>query len=69
MKHKNHVELPGLIVVATAKYLIDFYDIPKNKLHIITLDSALWKGTKKIPELPNAYDPTNINDRFEQVFA
>lgn len=69
MKHKSHVELPDLIVVATAKYLIDFYDIPKNRLHIITLDSALWKGTKKIPELPNAYDPTNIKDRFGRVFV
>jgi len=28
-----------MILVATAKYLIDCYDIPKDRLHIVTLDN------------------------------
>lgn len=67
-KHKKNVSLPDLIVVATAKYLIDFYDIPKDQLHIITLDKGLWSGSKKIQELPNAYDPAQASDRYERVF-
>ena len=67
-KHDKKVSLPDLIVVATAKYLIDFFDIPSSFLHIVTLDRSLWEGTKKITELPNAYDPTQPSDRRDRVF-
>lgn len=67
-KYKKKVSLPDLIVVATAKYLIDFYDIPKERLHIITLDTGLWEGSKKIPELPNAYNPTQASDSRDRIF-
>jgi hypothetical protein len=68
--HKNNkkVSLPDLIVVATAKYLIDFYDIPKDRLHIVTLDAGLWEGSKKIQELPNAYNPTQTSDFRDSIF-
>jgi len=66
-KHGKNVQLPDLIVVATAKYLIDFFDIPKDLLHIVTMDRQLRDGSKKIPELPNAYDPTiDLRDRIFQ---
>jgi predicted nucleic acid-binding protein len=68
LKHKNNVSLMDLIIVATAKYLFDFFDIPKERLHIVTLDKALWKGSKKIQELPNAYDPTEKSDHAVRVF-
>jgi hypothetical protein len=68
MKHGKKVSLPDLILIATAKYLMDFFDIPRNLLHIITLDKNLWSGTKQIAELPNAYDPTAKNNSCEKVF-
>ena len=68
MKHNKNVSIPDLILVATAKYLMDFYDFPRNRLHIITLDRALRAGTKMITELPNAYDPTMVEDRYDRVF-
>lgn len=68
LKYKKRVSLPDLIVVATAKYLIDFYDIPKERLHIITLDVGLWDGSKKIHELPNAYNPGRPGDSRKSVF-
>ena len=68
-KHEPHVSLPDLIILATAKYLIDFYDIPKQYLHIVTLDKPLWRGSKKIAELPNAYDPTEPRDACGLIFA
>lgn len=68
MKHEKKVQLPDLIIVASAKYLIDFFDIQKNRLHIVTLDKALWEGTKKINELPNAYDPVQPLDYKDRIF-
>lgn len=68
MKHKKNVQIADLIVVATAKYLMDFYDIPKPFLHIVTLDNALREGIAKVPELPSAYDPTRTAHRAEVIF-
>ncbi len=67
-KNKKSVSLPDLLIVATAKYLLDFFDLPKARLHIITLDRPLWEGTRKIQELPNAYDPTHAQDAAARVF-
>lgn len=68
MKHDCNVSVVDLILVAGAKYLMDFHDARRSQLHIVTLDRALYKGTKKIAELPNAYDPTQPTDDFERVF-
>lgn len=69
MKHDKNVSLPDLIVLATAKYLMEFYDVPKDRLHIVTLDNPLREGIAKIPELPNAYDPTLRTHRASIVFS
>jgi len=66
--HHLNVSLPDLIIVATAKYLMEFFDIPKERLHIITMDENLWKGTKKIAELPPAYNPTQASDARNRIF-
>lgn len=63
------VSVPDLIVLATAKYLMEFYDIPKDRLHIITMDSALLTGTRRMTELPRPYDPTTKGARADLVFA
>jgi hypothetical protein len=68
MKAGKHVQIVDLVLVATAKYLMDFYDIPKPYLHIVTLDTALRTGIAKVQELPNAYDPTRPSHRAELVF-
>lgn len=62
------VQLADLIILATAKYLMDFYDIPKNHLHIVTLDRPLRNGSRKIPEIPTAYNPTRQQDSKSKVF-
>jgi len=67
-KHCLSVSLPDLIIVATAKYIMDFYDIPKERLHIITLDGNLWTGTKRITEIPRAYNPTQDSDVRSRIF-
>jgi len=62
------VQIADLILVATAKYLMDFYDIPKSTLHIVTLDKALRRGTRVATDLPPAYDPTEPWDKAARVF-
>jgi predicted nucleic acid-binding protein len=66
--HAKVVSIPDLIIVATAKYLVDFYDVPKAQLHIVTLDRPLYEGTFYINELPNAYNPTLAKDAPTRVF-
>lgn len=68
IKNNNNVGVIDLIIVANAKYLMDFHDVQKNQIHIITFDKALRNGTKKISELPNAYYPSLGNDVFKKVF-
>jgi hypothetical protein len=68
MKNKKSVSLPDLIIVATAKYLMDFFDIDRQLLHIVTLDENLWSGIKKVTELPNAYNPTIVADSHSNIF-
>jgi hypothetical protein len=70
--HKNtvSVSVPDLIVLATAKYLIEFFDIAKDRLHIVTMDTELRTGSKRLGhELPPAYDPTTHGNRAEVVFC
>ena len=62
------VSLPDLIILATAKYLVDFYDLPKNHLHIVTLDRNLRDGSRRIQDLPTAYNPTLARDAKSKIF-
>ncbi len=41
MKHKCNVGIIDLILVSTAKYLMDFHDAPCKQIHIVTHDNAL----------------------------
>lgn len=68
VKYTKRVGVIDLSVAATAKYLIDFYDIPKNFLNIITLDRALREGICRSQDLPNAYDPTIASHAFGKIF-
>lgn len=68
-KHGHNVSVVDLLILATAKYLMDFYAIPKNCMNIVTLDTALWEGSKKVQELPNAYHPGKPADKAEKIFT
>jgi len=68
LKHKKKVSIVDLILVSTAKYLMDFHDAKRKQIHIVTMDAALRSGIKLVTELPNAYDPTTAADSFDRVF-
>ncbi len=67
-KHRKNVQIADLILASTAKYLMDFYDVPKEWLHIVTLDTLLREGIAKVPDLPTAYDPTLKTHHADVVF-
>lgn len=60
--------IPDLIVPATAKYLLEFFDIPRAQLHIVTMDGRLMAGAARAADLPNACDPTLKGHRVAAVF-
>ncbi len=68
-KHGKNVQIADMILIATAKYLIDFYDIPKDRLHIVTLDNPLREAVALAIDLPPAYDPTRHGHRAAVVFT
>jgi hypothetical protein len=69
MTRRVNVSIPDLIVLATARYLLQYYDLPKDRLHIVTMDTRLREGTRRATELPNAYDPTLRSHRAAVVFS
>lgn len=68
MKRKVNPSIPDLIVLSTAKHLLEFFDIPRAQLHIVTMDVRLREGAARAADLPNAYDPTLKGHRVAAVF-
>jgi len=68
MKKGGKVQIADLMVIATAKYLMDFYDIPRDFLHIVTLDEALCAGAKLLPDLPRPFNPSESSCDVHRVF-
>ncbi len=65
-----NVQIADLILVSTAKYLMDFFDIPKDRLHLVTCDRTLLTAINKcVPELPSGYDPCQPRHSALRVFA
>lgn len=69
LKNKLSASVVDALILATAKYLVDFFHIPAKKLHIVTLDTALWKGSKKIAEIPSAFNPNAPSEVAAKVFV
>ena len=68
-KYNNKVCIIDLSLAATAKYLMDLYDLKKDNLHIVTLDTQLREGIQMSQDLPRAYDPTLISHSVSRVFV
>lgn len=68
-KYGLKVSTVDLIILAIAKYLIDFYHIPQDSLHIVTLDNNLWRASRNVSYIPAAYNPNRPSNFARQVFA
>jgi hypothetical protein len=69
MRHNLRVSTPDVIILATAKYLIDFYKIPPSHLFIITCDGPLHKGSRLFRDIPAAYNPARGYETADNVFS
>jgi hypothetical protein len=65
-KHGLNASVVDLLILATAKYLIDFYSVPTDRFFIVTLDDSLWRGAKKIADLPWTFNP--MRERVHVIF-
>jgi hypothetical protein len=68
-KHKLSASVVDVLILSTAKYLIDFFHIPAKQLHIVTLDNALWRGSKKAADVPSAFNPNAPSELAAKVFV
>lgn len=57
-----------LLILATAKYLLDFYGLPKNRLFIVTQDKPLYRLAKTYADLPMVFNPAERRDAASKVF-
>jgi len=68
-KHKLSASVIDLLILATAKYLIDFFRLPAARLFIVTLDVSLWRGTRKLVDIPSAFNPNSSSELAARVFV
>ena len=67
-KYKLSASVVDLLILATAKYLTDFFSIPRERLFIVTLDNSLWRGSKKVSDVPTAFNPNAPSELASKVF-
>ncbi|MCX7973589.1 MAG: hypothetical protein N3B16_03715, partial [Candidatus Aminicenantes bacterium] len=68
-KGEDNVEITDLILLASAKYLMEFYDIKKEHLYIISCDSRLSKLASKTQEIPAVINPTESRYAAGKTFV
>lgn len=68
-KGNDNVQISDLILLASAKYLMEFYDINREYLYIISCDSHLSKLASKIQEIPSVINPTESRYSADKTFV
>lgn len=57
LKLKN-IGIVDLLILASAKYLLDFYGIKQEEMFIVTMDKAMWSLARSLQDLPRTFNPT-----------
>ena len=68
LKNYPTVSTFDLLILSTCKYLIDYYKIDMNSIVPITLDDSLWRGSKRIPDIPYVYNPNHKSNYASKIF-
>ena len=68
-KKNLHVGIIDLLLLATGKYLMDFYGFERDELFIITIDNNLYKLARCLQDIPRAFNPTSKPDFAPRVFT
>lgn len=67
-KKYGATSIVDLMILSTAKYLVDFYGLPKDRLFIITQDKPLYKLAKSYADLPMVFNPAEPRDAADKIF-
>jgi hypothetical protein len=68
-KLKVSVGIVDLLLLATAKYLTDFYGFTDDELFVVTMDNGLYKLGRKIRDIPMTFNPLRTLDAASQIFV
>lgn len=69
--HKNNLQALSVIdltILSSAKFLIDFFKIPKSQVMILTGDKKIIKCAKLSRDCPNAVDPLDSKNSYLKYF-
>lgn len=69
--HKNNlhsISVIDLVILSSAKYLIDFYKIKRERIVIISGDHKLIQCSKKASDIPNIIDALNPVNKPEKYY-
>jgi len=67
-KTNLHVGIIDLLLLATGKYLMDFYGFKRDELFIVTIDGSLYKLARSFQDVPPTFNPSLKTDAAERVF-
>jgi hypothetical protein len=69
--HKKdlHAGIVDLLLLATGKYLMDFYGFGRDELFIVTTDTNLYRLARSLQDIPPAFNPTHKRDSASSVFT
>jgi hypothetical protein len=64
-----NVSIVDLLILATAKYLVDFFGFSKDNLFIITQDNELYRLARALQDLPKCFNPSAKQDASNKVYV
>ncbi len=64
----KNVQVADLILLASTKYLLDFYDLPRDRVYIVTMDRPVWELARAMKDLPATYDPSRPVHAAARIF-
>lgn len=67
-KKTLNVGIVDLLLLATGKYLMDFYGFGRDELFIVTTDNSLYNLARSLQDIPRAFNPTQRQDLASRVF-
>ena len=67
-KRGKNVGIIDLMILSTARYLIDFLGFDRARLFIITMDGPLYDLARLYPQLPAAFNPDRAADAANKIF-
>jgi hypothetical protein len=70
--HKNDWQQDSIVdlaILATGKYLIDFYGFSRSELFLVTIDRELYHLAKSYLDVPMTFNPTLDKDGSQKVFC